>query len=133
MGLGEDMIVAGLGYRSRISTEEVQRALTHALSQYRISPERLDQIAVAAMKVDDDAILAVASARGVQLVRIEQCDMEAVSPYALTHSVPSMAARNVPSVSETVALAAAGPGARLLGRRIALGPVTCALAEGVAT
>ena len=133
MGLGEDMIVAGLGYRSCITTEEVQRALTHALSQYGISPERLEQIAVAAMKDLDAGIFAAAAARGIRLVRIEQRDMEAASPGVLTHSARSMAARNVPSVAETVALVAAGPGARLLGARIALGPVTCALAEGVAT
>ena len=34
----------------------------------------------------------------------------------------------VPSVSEAAALAAAGPGARLLGPRVAVGPATCALA-----
>jgi cobalt-precorrin 5A hydrolase len=35
---------------------------------------------------------------------------------------------NVGSVSEAAALAAAGPTARLLAPRLALGPVTCALA-----
>jgi len=34
----------------------------------------------------------------------------------------------VPSVSETAALAAAGEGVRLLGPRIVVGPVTCAIA-----
>jgi cobalt-precorrin 5A hydrolase len=40
-----------------------------------------------------------------------------------------MSAMNVHSVAEAAALAAAGPGARLLAPRLAVGPVTCALAE----
>jgi cobalt-precorrin 5A hydrolase len=35
----------------------------------------------------------------------------------------------VPSVAEAAALAAGGPGARLIAPRIALGPATCALAD----
>jgi cobalt-precorrin 5A hydrolase len=124
------MIVAGLGFRSAITAAQVQRALATTLNEYLISPEQLQQIAVPAMKGLEAGILAAAAARGVQVVLIEQCDMEAASPRALTHSARSMAARNVPSVAETVALAAAGCGARLLGARIAVGPVTCALAEG---
>jgi cobalt-precorrin 5A hydrolase len=124
------MIVAGLGYRSAITTAQVQRAIAKTLSEYLISPGQLQQIAVPAVKGLEAGILAAAAALGIQLVLIEQRDMEAASPRALTHSARSMAARNVPSVAETVALAAAGCGARLLGARIAVGPVTCALAEG---
>jgi cobalt-precorrin 5A hydrolase len=124
------MIVAGLGYRSAITTAQVQHAIAKTLSEYLISPEQLQQIAVPAVKGLEAGILAAAAALGIQLVLIEQRDMEAASPRALTHSARSMAARNVPSVAETVALAAAGCGARLLGARIAVGPVTCALAEG---
>jgi cobalt-precorrin 5A hydrolase len=35
----------------------------------------------------------------------------------------------VPSVAEAAALAAAGPAARLIVARIAVGPATCALAD----
>jgi len=127
------MIVAGLGYRGAITTAEVERALARTLNEYLVGPEQLQQIAVPAMKGREAGILAAAAARGVQLVLIDQHEMEAASPRALTHSARSMAARNVPSVAETVALAAAGCGARLLGARIAVGPVTCALAEGVSS
>jgi cobalamin biosynthesis protein CbiG len=47
----------------------------------------------------------------------------------LTRSALSLSLAGAPSVSESAALAAAGPGARLLGPRIATGRVTCALAE----
>jgi cobalt-precorrin 5A hydrolase len=49
---------------------------------------------------------------------------------SLTHSDLSQAIAGTPSVSETAALAAAGEGARLAGPRIAVGPVTCAIAFG---
>jgi cobalt-precorrin 5A hydrolase len=39
-----------------------------------------------------------------------------------------LAVAGVPSVSEAAALAAAGPGARLIAPRVAVGPATCALA-----
>ena len=39
-----------------------------------------------------------------------------------------LALTGVPSVSEAAALAAAGPTARLIAPRIAVGPATCALA-----
>jgi cobalt-precorrin 5A hydrolase len=48
--------------------------------------------------------------------------------HTLTRSELSQAIAGVPSVSEHAALAAAGQGARLFGPRIAVGPVTCALA-----
>jgi cobalt-precorrin 5A hydrolase len=48
----------------------------------------------------------------------------------LSHSDLSLALAGTPSVSETAALSAAGQGARLLGPRIVLGSVTCALASG---
>jgi len=40
-----------------------------------------------------------------------------------------VAAMSVHSVAEAAALAAAGPNAHLLATRVAVGPVTCALAE----
>ncbi len=48
--------------------------------------------------------------------------------HTLTHSKRSPPRAGVPSVSEAAALVAAGEGARLLGPRIVVGPVTCALA-----
>ncbi len=55
------------------------------------------------------------------------------APGMLTRSAASLAATGTGSASEAAALAAAGPGARLLGPRLVLGPVTCALAEGEAS
>ncbi|MBA3448684.1 MAG: cobalamin biosynthesis protein, partial [Pseudaminobacter sp.] len=51
-----------------------------------------------------------------------------LSAETLSYSDLSLALAGTPSVSETAALAAAGQGARLLGPRLVLGSVTCALA-----
>jgi cobalt-precorrin 5A hydrolase len=94
------------------------------------SPDELtlSRIATAAAKGQEPGINAAAAARGVPLVLIAQRDLEANNLKTLTRSSNSMRAMNVHSVAEAAALAGAGAGSRLLGPRIAAGPVTCALA-----
>jgi cobalt-precorrin 5A hydrolase len=88
----------------------------------------LARIATAAGKGQEPGINAAAAARGIPLVLIAQADLEANNSKTLTRSSNSMRTMNVYSVSEAAALAAAGEGSRLLGPRVAVGPVTCALA-----
>jgi cobalt-precorrin 5A hydrolase len=121
-------MVAGIGCRSGVSAEQVESALAAALGPGR----RLAIIATPRAKGHEPGIIAAAAARGVPLVLISQADLEAASDTTVTHSDHSMAAMNVHSVAEAAALAAAGPRSRLLGPRIAVGPVTCALAYLVA-
>jgi cobalt-precorrin 5A hydrolase len=122
-------MVAGIGCRAGVSAEQVESALAAALGPGRRS---LSCIATPTAKGHEPGIIAAAAARGVPLVLISQSDLEAASAATLTHSDHSIAAMNVPSVAEAAALAGAGPASRLLGPRIAVGPVTCALA-GVAS
>ena len=116
-------MVAGIGCRAGVSAEQVESALAAALG-----PGFLSCIATPTAKGHEPGIIAAAAARGVPLVLISQPDLEAASAATLTHSDHSIAAMNVPSVAEAAALAGAGPASRLLGPRIAVGPVTCALA-----
>jgi cobalt-precorrin 5A hydrolase len=120
-------MVAGIGCRAGVSAEQVESALATALGPGR----SLSCIAIPTAKGHEPGIIAAAAARGVPVVLISQSDLEAASEATLTHSHHSMATMNVPSVAEAAALAGAGPQARLLGPRIAVGPVTCALACGV--
>jgi cobalt-precorrin 5A hydrolase len=130
MGLGEAVIVAGLGCRKGVSAAEVESALEAALAHHRLSAHQLKRIAVPALKGTEAGVIAAAAARGVVPTLIAQSALEAASPHTLTRSARSMEAMNVHSVAEAAALAAAGPNARLLAPRVAVGPVTCALAEG---
>jgi cobalt-precorrin 5A hydrolase len=130
MDLGETLITAGIGCRKAISAAQVEAALQTALRLNAIADSRLGLIAAPEVKGSEAGLRAAAAARGVLLQLIPQPLLEAANPRTLTRSVRSMAAMNVHSVAEAAALAAAGPRARLLTPRIAVGPVTCALAEG---
>jgi cobalt-precorrin 5A hydrolase len=122
------MIVAGIGCRSGVTTEQVEAALEAALRQ----TATLTLIAVPAAKSGERAIVAAAAARGVPLAWITQTDLEAADARTLTRSKHALAAMNVHSVAEAAALAGAGAESALLGARIVVGPVTCALAAPAA-
>jgi cobalt-precorrin 5A hydrolase len=130
MGLGEAMIVAGIGCRKAIVAAQVESAIEAALRYNRIKGDQLGVIAVPAMKGTEAGIVEAAAARGVLLVLITQDALEEADLRTVTRSARSMDTLNVQSVAEAAALAAAGPNSRLLAPRVAIGPVTCALAEG---
>jgi cobalt-precorrin 5A hydrolase len=130
MGVGEAMIAAGIGCRKAIVAEQVELAIAAALRQNQIEADRLEVIAVPAVKGTEAGVVAVAAARGVLLVLISQDALEEADLRTVTRSARSMATLNVQCVAEAAALAAAGPHSRLLAPRVAVGPVTCALAEG---
>jgi cobalt-precorrin 5A hydrolase len=128
------MIVAGIGCRQGVSAAEVQAAIEAAFAGDELAGEafggrRAEVLAAPAAKEMERGIHAAAAALGLRLMWISQAALEAAGPRARTHSARSMAAMNVPSVAEAAALAAAGPDARLLVERLALGRVTCALAQ----
>jgi cobalt-precorrin 5A hydrolase len=129
MDLGQTVMVAGIGCRSGISAEEVESALDAALAPVLPTGRALSLIATPAAKGHEPGIIAAAAARGIPLVLITQSDLEAANPRTLTHSEHAMIVMNVHSVAEAAALAGAGPSSRLLGPRVAIGPVTCALAD----
>lgn len=125
-------MVAGIGCRSGVTAEQVESALVAALAPILPSGRTLSLIATAAAKGKESGIIAAVAARGIPLVLISQSDLEAANPRTLTHSEHAMIVMNVHSVAEAAALAGAGPTSRLLGPRIAIGPVTCALACALA-
>ena len=130
MGLGETLIVAGIGCRKAISAAQVESAIEAALRHNQIDADQLDVIAVPAVKGTEAGIVEAAAARGVLLVLITPTALEEADLRTVTRSARSMHTLNVQSVAEAAALAAAGPNSRLLAPRVVAGPVTCALAEG---
>ena len=124
------MIAAGIGCRKAISQAQVEAAIAAALNHHAVGDHQLGLIAVPATKATEAGLLAAAAARGISLTSISQTKLEAANAGTLTRSARSMATMNVHSVAEAAALAAIGPNARLLAPRVAVGPVTCALAEG---
>jgi cobalt-precorrin 5A hydrolase len=129
MGLGEAVIVAGIGCRKGATAEQIEAAIGAALERAGRPLARLDLLATAASKRYEEGIATSASARGVPLMLVDQADLEIASARGATWSRRVLALAGVPSVAEAAALAAAGAKARLILPRIVVGPVTCALAS----
>lgn len=105
------MIVAGFGFRAQARPESLHDALAQACQGRRVT-----QLATAQDKVATATFASFASALALPA--------RAIPPAALcaqttaTCSARVLAERGTGSVAEAAALAAAGPGARLLGTRV---------------
>jgi cobalt-precorrin 5A hydrolase len=127
------MIVAGVGCRKGTSARDIGAAITAALTRAGLRADALDVIAAPAVKSSEAGIAGAASQLGVPLVLVPQADLEAAGTRTLTRSERVISLMGVPSAAEAAALAAAGPAARLVAPRTAIGPATCALATSEAT
>lgn len=129
MDMGEAVIVAGIGCRKGASAADIDAAIDTALERAGRPLARIDRMATAASKSEEDGIAAAAAGRGLPLIFVAQPDLEIASARGATWSARVLALAGVPSVAEAAALAAAGTKARLILPRIVVGSVTCALAE----
>jgi cobalt-precorrin 5A hydrolase len=117
------VIAAGFGFRSAATADSLADALARAGGTPNV-------LATAGDKASSPAFLHLAERMGLPIAAIDTAALRAQT--TLTQSHASRAARGTGSVAEAAALAAAGPGARLLSPRVvsADGMSTCALAEG---
>jgi cobalt-precorrin 5A hydrolase len=118
------MIVAGFGFRTGATVESLHLALERA-QDGRLSITHL------AVPQDKLSLLeALAQDLGVPVIGVGPDALTAIATP--TRSIASLAERDVGSVSEAAALAAAGPGAKLIvHRRISSDRMaTCAIAQG---
>ena len=127
------VIVAGIGSRKGVTVDEVLAAVDAALAAHGLTRGELDLLATAPLKASEPALHEAKSVLGLELVVVDEHALSETSHRALTHSSLSAAHAGTPSVSEASSLAAAGPDSRLLGPRVVVGAVTCAIAvSGVA-
>jgi cobalt-precorrin 5A hydrolase len=122
------MIVAGIGCRKGVGAGDVRAALDVALAQHGLSTASLSALATAEFKHAEEAITATGQALRLPILLVDNAALRAVSLRALARSGPPLAVAGTSSVSETTALAAAGQHAQLLGPRVMVGGVTCAIA-----
>ncbi len=122
------MIIAGIGSRKGVSVEDVLAAIETAVEAHGLAMSALSALATAILKQDEEAIPAAGRALSVPVIIVDDATLQAASPGTLSKSDLSQALAGTPSVSEAAALAAAGKGAKLMGPRTVVGPVTCALA-----
>lgn len=122
------MIVAGIGSRKGVAAAEVIAAIDAALAAHGLSRDQLDRLATAPLKSAEPAFRAASLQMGIELVVADAMALGAASARTETHTALSTASARTPSVSEASALAVAGSRSRLLGPRLVLGHVTCAIA-----
>jgi cobalt-precorrin 5A hydrolase len=122
-------LVAGLGCRRGAPAEAIAAALTAALHAAGRDATALAALATSTAKSTEPGLRAVAARLGLPLTPLPDAALTAAAPACLTTSDRVQALTGLPSLAEAAALAAAGPGARLLGpRQAAEGLATCALA-----
>ena len=116
------MIVAGFGCRSGAGEESLRAAL---------GEHGAGVTALATLAHKEMLLVPLARALGLPLILIDPCAIEGMDTP--TRSSASLASYGTGSVAEAVALTAAGPGARLIAKRITSpdGQATCALAQGI--
>lgn len=124
------MIVAGVGFRSGTSADEIERVVRLALGTHALSTERLQAIATEAEKATEPAFPEAARRLAVPPVACAVSDLERVADRVLTPSKVTLKAKGVPSIAEASAIVVAGRNARLLGARVATERATCAIATG---
>ena len=123
------MIVAGVGCRKGAQAADIAAAIAAALAHAGLRETAVRLIATSAHKQGEPGIAAAASAMGVRLAFVPQDELEAAADRTATRSARVAAIAGVPSVAEAAALAAGGPGSRLVASRLVVGQATCALAE----
>lgn len=117
------MIVAGFGFRSSATLDSLSDAFARAGGC-------ADVFATADDKAMAPAMVAFAETAGTVVIGVAADALTSQSTQAQSNA--SQIARDTGSVAEAAALAAAGPGARLLAPRVVSADrmATCALAEG---
>lgn len=122
------MRVAGIGCRKGVAAADVLAAIDAALADSGLPRSALDALATVPLKRDEPALHAASATLGLPLLVPADSEIVAAAARTVTRSAASLAATGAPSASESAALAAAGPNARLLGARRIVGHVSCAIA-----
>jgi cobalt-precorrin 5A hydrolase len=124
------MRVAGIGFRAGASWQDIVALITLATKKVSLSPDDLCGLATLDRKAAEAGFIEAADHLRLRAIAIEPEVLRGMADGVRTHSPRVQALYGVGSVAEASALAAAGPGARLLLTRIATERVTCALAQG---
>jgi cobalt-precorrin 5A hydrolase len=127
------MIVAGVGFRRGVEAGEIVALVGQALARAALAPEALDRLATIEALAALPAFTQAAERLAVAAIPVEEEALVAAAPAIRTVSARSLAAHGVGSVAEAAALGGAGPGACLILERIASPSATCALARSSVT
>ncbi len=130
MVVGEAMMVAGIGCRKGVSADDVLAAVGAALEHFAVEKDRLNALATADLKIGESGLIIASQRLGLPLHIIANAELKEADGRAVSRSERTKELTGVGSVSEAAALAAAGAGSTLLGPRLVVGSVACAIAVG---
>ncbi|MCW2243899.1 cobalamin biosynthesis protein [Azospirillum canadense] len=119
------MIAAGVGCRSGCPGAEIAGLVRAVVAEAGVNA---DVLAAPMRKRNEAGLRDAADLLVLPLAFVDDADLAAVQDRTQTRSARVEAAVGVASVAEAAALAAAGPGARLLLPRRSTPRATCALA-----
>ena len=124
------LIAAGIGCRQGCPGEEIAALVRAAFDEAALDTAARTRVVLAApvRKRNEPGLQQAAHLLALPLALIGDAAMAAAQGQTLTRSARVEAAVGVASVAEAAALAAAGPGARLLLPRRSTPRATCALA-----
>jgi cobalt-precorrin 5A hydrolase len=114
------MIALGIGCRRNTPAADIEAVITHALAAASLSAAAINVIATAEDKLAEPGLVEAARRLGCPLLGIATNELAKVSDLVVTRSE---------RVQSLKALAAVGPGGRLILPRIANATATCALAS----
>ena len=124
------MKIIGVGCRQGSERDEVLGAIDAVLAHYGVAKSSIHALASVPLKSEEPGLVEAACTLGLPLLVPDAVGLAQADAHCLTRSPVSIAATGLGSASEAAALAACGPGARLLGPRIIHQAITCAIASG---
>lgn len=128
LDLYPNRIVAGLGSKKGVTGDQVFFAIRSALQHLHLPLERLDALATADVKKDEEGIITVASQSNLPLEIVPLEEIAGFENVYCTHSALVQREFGVPGVSEPVALIRTGKQSRLILKKTAYNGVTVAIA-----
>lgn len=124
-------IVAGLGSKKGVTGEQVFLAIRSALQHLHLPLERLDALATAEVKKDEEGILDAASKSGLPIEIVSLKEISNFQHPDCTHSQLVEREFGVQGICEPVSLIKAGDKSRLISKKTAYNGVTVAIAVSI--
>jgi len=124
-------MVAGLGSKKGVTGEQVFFAIRSALQHLHLPLERLDALATADVKKDEDGILDAASKSGLPLEIVSLKEISNFNHPDCTYSQLVEREFGVQGICEPVSLIKAGDKSRLISKKTAYNGVTVAIAVSI--
>lgn len=121
-------LAVGLGFRKAATAETLAALVGDALARLPGDVAGLPVTLATIAEKDRPALRAAAGRLGIPVAILPKSALAGTDDRITVASEAARACLGIPSVAEAAALAAAGPGARLVVARIAVADATCAIA-----